>query len=206
MTVFTRPIESLFDRSPFLAIIRGLSPADSLAMAERAWAAGVLAVEIPLQNDEGEAALRVVAAEGARRGLAVGAGTIISPALVARAAAAGAQFTVAPGTDAAVIDASIGADLPHLPGVATPSNIQLGWARGLRWFKAFPADQLGPGWFPAMRAPYPEARFIATGGVDGTNARSYLDAGVDAVSLGSSLTRPDTLEAVAAILAERRGA
>jgi NAD(P)H-dependent flavin oxidoreductase YrpB (nitropropane dioxygenase family) len=64
--------------------------------------------------------------------------------------------------------------------------------QGLRRQKAFPATVLGPEWFAAMHAPFPMARFVATGGITTKNARSYLDAGAAAISLGSAFAHsPD---------------
>ena len=74
-------------------------------------------------------------------------------------------------------------------------------ALGLTWLKAFPASLLGTGWFRAMAGPFPGARFVATGGMDATNARAFLDAGVRAVAVGSALEDPAQLQALAKLLA-----
>ncbi len=81
-------------------------------------------------------------AAGAERGRIVCAGTIIDPAQVPIAVAAGARYLVSPGLDPAVVAAARAHGIPILPGVATPSEVQLAVSLGLRWLKAFPATWL----------------------------------------------------------------
>ena len=116
---------------------------------------------------------------------------------VAAAADAGAAFTVAPGLDLAVADAAAARGLPHLPGVATPTEAQQALRHGLTWLKAFPAISLGPAWFKAVAGPLPQLRFVATGGLDAGNAGAFLQAGVRVVAVGSALSDPTQLDALA---------
>jgi 2-keto-3-deoxy-6-phosphogluconate aldolase len=84
--------------------------------------------------------------------------------------------------------------LPHLPGVATATEAHRALRLGLAWQKVFPAAVLGTGWIAAMRAPFPDVRFVATGGVDAANAEAFLQAGATAVAFGSSFVdAPDDL-------------
>jgi len=177
-------------RCRVLAILRGYG-AGTVELCERAWAAGVGLVEVPVQSAADLDALLAAVRAGRERGRPVGAGTVTSEALVAEVAAAGAAFTVAPGLDADVLHASQAAGLPHLPGVATASEVHRALRLGAVWLKAFPAVALGPEWFAAMRQPFPQARFVATGGVTPANATAFLDAGAAAVSLGSAFADAD---------------
>jgi len=195
--------EERFGATQVMVIMRGLASDASLALAERAWTAGVRMVEIPIQGPAAVEALRVVAAAAGERGLVVGAGTVVTPEHVDAARRAGAAYTVSPGTDEEVIRASLSAGLPTLPGVATASDIQRCARLGLRWLKAFPAASLGPGWISAMHGPFPEMRFVATGGVSVANADQFLAAGARAVSLGSALADPDQLDALSRLVTRR---
>ncbi|NEB81742.1 bifunctional 4-hydroxy-2-oxoglutarate aldolase/2-dehydro-3-deoxy-phosphogluconate aldolase, partial [Streptomyces sp. SID14478] len=105
------------------------------------------------------------------------------------------------GLDAAVASASVAAGLPHLPGVATATDVQAARALGLTWLKAFPASVLGADWFRAMRGPFPEVPFVATGGMDAGNAAAYLSAGARVVAVGSALEDPAQLASLAELLA-----
>jgi len=113
---------------------------------------------------------------------------------------AGARFTVAPGFNPVIAQASVDAGMPHLPGVATPTEVEQALAQGYTWLKAFPASILTPAWIKAMAGPFPEANFVCTGGIDSRNARAFLDAGARGVAVGSALESPDQLPALASLI------
>jgi 2-dehydro-3-deoxyphosphogluconate aldolase / (4S)-4-hydroxy-2-oxoglutarate aldolase len=193
----------LFGDRPVMAILRGRPPAETVALANRIWDAGIGIVEVPIATPDAIPALRATVAAGAERGAPVGAGTVITPEQVRAVAAAGAAYTVAPGLDLSVLAASLAAGLPHLPGVATPSEVQHARAAGCRWLKAFPAKALGTAWLRAIRGPFPDVAFVATGGLDVDDVADYLTAGARIVALGAALADPAQLAQLAAVT--RRG-
>jgi 2-dehydro-3-deoxyphosphogluconate aldolase / (4S)-4-hydroxy-2-oxoglutarate aldolase len=182
-----------------MAILRGFGSDRSVALAAAAWDLGVRCVEVPVQDEEAEVALAAVVTAGKAAGHPVGAGTVTTPRRLQAAIDAGAAFTVAPGLDPELARASADAGLPHLPGVATPTDIQQAQRMGLTWVKAFPATVLGPGWFTAMRGPFPEVRFVATGGMDADNAADYLRAGASVIAVGSALGDAKQLPVLASL-------
>lgn len=170
-----------------MVILRGHGPEATLGFAEVATRAGISMIEVPLQGEPGAAALgALVGAVAELPGAVIGAGTITDVELVDRAADLGARFTVAPGFDADVLARSLDRGMAHLPGVATATDVQHALNAGVRWLKGFPATSLGAAWFKAMLGPFPNARFVATGGITAANADDYFGAGVAAVSLGTS--------------------
>jgi Entner-Doudoroff aldolase len=193
--------DEAFAAAPLMAILRGMGAERSLDLARTAWDLGIDAVEIPLQTPTDREALAAVVEAGRERGKQVGAGTVLDAATVEAAAAAGAAFTVSPGHDLEVVRASEAAGLASLPGVATASEVQRAHSAGLRWLKAFPASLLGEGWFPAMAGPFPEVRFVATGGMNARNAARFLDAGVRVVAVGSALEDEAELARLAEVIA-----
>lgn len=100
-------------------VLRGLTPAEAVKSATRAWDAGVEHVEVTIETPTAVPSLVAVAGAAAERGVAVGAGTIIQFEQLDAAGSANASFTVSPGLDEAVIKESIRRGLPHLPGVAS---------------------------------------------------------------------------------------
>jgi Entner-Doudoroff aldolase len=122
---------------------------------------------------------------------------VIDVAQVELAARLGAAFAVSPGLDAEIAEACATNGLPVMPGVATSSEIQAARRLGLVWLKAFPVAQLGSAWVRAQLAPFPEARFVATGGVDADNAREFLDAGARVAAIGSALADDNQLAKLA---------
>jgi 2-dehydro-3-deoxyphosphogluconate aldolase/(4S)-4-hydroxy-2-oxoglutarate aldolase len=135
--------------------------------------AGLLCVEIAMRNAEAVTSIEeAVAVEN----LLVGAGTVLSVEQAEAAAAAGAHFAVAPGTNAAVISRCRGLGLPFFPGVSTPSEIERAQAAGLATVKFFPAAALGGvAFLRAVSATYPEVGFIPTGGISAATLNDYLD-------------------------------
>ena len=186
--------------APLMAILRGMGAERSLAVSTTAWDLGIDVVELPIQTPEDVEALRVVAAAARERGKVVGAGTVVSLGHVQQAVDAGAAFTVSPGFDLDVVRASSEAGLPALPGISTPSEVQLALKEGLTWLKAFPASVLGTEWIKAMKGPFPQAAFVTTGGMSASNAGDFLRAGARVVAVGSALEDPSQLPALAALL------
>jgi 2-dehydro-3-deoxyphosphogluconate aldolase / (4S)-4-hydroxy-2-oxoglutarate aldolase len=74
-------------------------------------------------------------------------------------------------------------------------------ALGLTWLKAFPASLLGPEWIRAMKGPFPDVQFVATGGMKAATAATYLSAGVSVVGLSSDFSSDAGAAAVRDLLA-----
>jgi 2-dehydro-3-deoxyphosphogluconate aldolase/(4S)-4-hydroxy-2-oxoglutarate aldolase len=184
---------------PLIAILRGLPAEASVRLAHAVWDTGLGLVELPVQTPAAFDALAAVAEAAARRGEQVGAGTVVTREQVARAAALGAAFTVAPGLDLDIRGASEAAGMPHLPGVGTATEVQRAVAAGVGWVKVFPAGALGADWIRQLRGPFPDVHYVATGGVDAANAASFLAAGASALGVGGAVARD--LPALAALLA-----
>ncbi|MGW0214390.1 bifunctional 4-hydroxy-2-oxoglutarate aldolase/2-dehydro-3-deoxy-phosphogluconate aldolase [Micromonospora chokoriensis] len=193
----TADFDHIFGGARVMAILRGLPVAETVRLAERAWDLGIDVVEVPVATADAVPALRAAVEAGAERGRIVGAGTVLDVEQVAASADAGAAFTVAPGLDLTIADAAAARGLPHLPGVATPTEAQQALRHGLTWLKAFPAITLGPAWFKALAGPLPQLRFVATGGLDAGNAAPFLQAGVRVVAVGSALSDPSQLDRLA---------
>ena len=195
--------DEIFGDQRLMAILRGMPPDETVALADRLWDAGVTVLEIPIGTAGAVDSLRAAVQAASARGLRVGAGTVITPAQAQAAADAGARYTVAPGLDLTVLAASLFAGLPHLPGVGTASEVQRARAAGCRWLKAFPAKALGAAWIAAMHGPFPDVRFVATGGLRIADAEPFLAAGASVVALGAALADPEQLTAVGDLLRSR---
>ena len=169
-------MSEVVERLAALRIVPVLTASDA-DEAERACHAllegGLSVVEITFRTDAAVEAIRRASGIG---GLLVGAGTVLSPEQLARALGAGARFAVAPGTNDAVVDAARTADVPFIPGVATPSEIERVRALGCTVLKVFPASVVGgPAFLQAVAPVYPDVRFVPTGGVNPDNLASYLE-------------------------------
>ncbi|WP_250006323.1 bifunctional 4-hydroxy-2-oxoglutarate aldolase/2-dehydro-3-deoxy-phosphogluconate aldolase [Actinoplanes sp. M2I2] len=192
--------DDIFAGRKVMAILRGLSPRETVSVAGALWDAGVTVLEIPIATPEAVSSLRAAADAARERDLRVGAGTVITTEQVGLAAAANAQYTVAPGLDLAVLAASEAAGMPHLPGVGSATEVQRAWVAGCRWLKVFPAAALGPAWVSAVLGPFPDARFVATGGLTVADAPAFLNAGVRVVALGAALADPAQRDRIGELL------
>ncbi len=175
-----------------VAIVRGNFPAQKLIeIGDALLASPVLVMEVTL-NTTG--ALDGITLLRERYGdkMLVGAGTVRTAEQFSDALAAGAQFTVSPNLDMATVEASLSADILHLPGVFTPTEAQQAFVAGCKVVKLFPSDVVGPKYLKAIRAPLDDIKFVPTGGITPDNVGEYIRAGAAAVGLGSALiTGPD---------------
>jgi Entner-Doudoroff aldolase len=188
---------------PIIAVLRGLTPATTVEYAERAWAAGVEHVEVPIQTPTAVDSLKAAVHAASQHGRKVGAGTITTLEQLGTAASAGVSFTVSPGLDADIVAESRRLDIPHLPGVATASEILQAQRLGLTWLKAFPASELGPHWIQAMLGPFPGIKFVGTGGMTLDNAAELLDAGARTVGLSAAFASLQNSRKVANFIKSR---
>lgn len=105
----------------------------------------------------------------------IGAGTVINAEQAKTAIGAGARFIVSPGLSADVAAVCREADVPYLPGCVTPTEIMAALEMGLTTLKFFPANVYGGlTALKALSAPFPQVRFLPTGGVDLKNIKEYL--------------------------------
>jgi len=160
------------DLAPVIPVITVDDAAHAAPLAAALVAGGLPALEVTLRTP---AALDAIRAMADVEGGIVGAGTLLTPADVKAARAAGAQFGVSPGFTPELLEAAEAEGLPMLPGVNTPSEVMALLARGYEVMKFFPAGAAGgPAMLKAMGAPLARARFCPTGGVSLKNAHEYL--------------------------------
>ena len=106
----------------------------------------------------------------------IGAGTVINAEQAKSAVQAGAKFIVSPGFSDEVARYCTDEKIPYYPGCVTPTEIMRALSYGLNVVKVFPAGVYGGlKAMKALSAPFPQVRFIPTGGVDLSNLKEYLD-------------------------------
>lgn len=105
----------------------------------------------------------------------IGAGTVINAEQCEAALAAGAQFIVSPGLSVAVANICKERNVPYYPGCVTPTEIMAALELGITTVKFFPANVYGGlKAMKALSAPFPQIKFIPTGGIDASNLDEYL--------------------------------
>ncbi|GHH01052.1 bifunctional 4-hydroxy-2-oxoglutarate aldolase/2-dehydro-3-deoxy-phosphogluconate aldolase [Pseudodonghicola xiamenensis] len=168
----SRRMRELAVLAPVIPVLVIEQAAQARSLGQALVAGGLPVLEVTLRTPAAAEAIRAMAG---LEGAVVGAGTVITPADVDLALAAGAQFAVSPGATDDLLAACEAAGLPLLPGAATASEAMRLAARGYDMLKFFPAGPAGgaPA-LAALAAPLPGISFCPTGGVSVTTAPDYL--------------------------------
>lgn len=183
----------LCQMAPVIPVLVIDDVAHAKPLAKALVAGGLPVLEVTLRTP---VALDAIAAMAEVPGGVVGAGTLLTPADVTAAKAAGARFGVSPGATDTLLSACEDADLPLLPGTATASEAMRLLERGYSVQKFFPAEANGG--VPALKAigaPIPQVRFCPTGGVTPDNAPRYLGLSNTLCVGGSWVAPKDRMQA-----------
>jgi 2-dehydro-3-deoxyphosphogluconate aldolase/(4S)-4-hydroxy-2-oxoglutarate aldolase len=165
----------------------------ALPLARALVEGGLPVAEVTFRTAIAAVAMRLIADE---TDLLVGAGTVVRPEQVDLAFDAGARFIVTPGFSPAVADRCRELWIPVIPGVATATEVITALDHGLDMLKLFPAEASGG--IPllrALRGPFPDVRFVPTGGVSAANAADYLAVPSVAAVGGSWMVAPELIRA-----------
>ncbi len=177
-------------RHRLIAILRAVPETQLAELVVALHGAGVRLIEVAFTTGADPTANAARIARVAGTGLSdlhVGAGTVTTSVEVSAAADAGAEFVLSPDTREDVIRATRRLGLFSIPGSMTPSEIGRAADAGADVVKVFPAATLGPDYLREIHGPMPHVPLCAVGGVNGANARRFLDAGALCVGVASAV-------------------
>lgn len=178
--------------SGVIAILRGVTPDEALAVGRALFDGGIRVIEVPLNSPQPLDSIERLVREFGNEAL-IGAGTVLSAGDADRVADAGARLVLSPNFDAEVVRRTKARGLLSMPGVATPSEGFAALAAGADALKLFPADLLVPAVLKAWRAVFaPATPMFAVGGVDEHNLVAFKRAGATGAGIGSALYAPGT--------------
>ena len=124
----------------------------------------------------------------------IGAGTVINKSQCIEAISAGAKFIVSPGLSIGAAEVCKEKGIPYYPGCVTPTEIMQALELGITTVKFFPANVYGGlSALKALSAPFPQVKFIPTGGVDRGNINEFL-AFDKVAAIGGSFFVKESLE------------
>ena len=188
-------IEKVCNAAPVIPVLTIDRIEDAQPLAQALVNGGLRALEITLRTPIAmEAIAEMVKVPGAM----VGVGTLLTAQQVSDAKKSGATFGVSPGSTPSLIAAAAKFDLPLLPGAATASEAMYLLEKGFLFQKFFPAETSGGAKaLGAFAAPLPKIRFCPTGGINETNAGTYLSL-PNVVCAGGSWMAPKALIATRA--------
>jgi 2-dehydro-3-deoxyphosphogalactonate aldolase len=183
-------LASWLERSPLVAILRGVKPEEVVGIAEDLIAAGLLIIEVPLNSPEPLESIRRLAAACGERAL-VGAGTVMRAEEVDAIAAAGGRLIVTPHAQAQVVRRAKERGLLAVPGFFTPGEAFAMIDAGADGLKLFPAEAASPKVLGALRAVLPKTMpVLPVGGIDAANIPAWRKAGANGFGIGSALYKP----------------
>jgi 2-dehydro-3-deoxyphosphogluconate aldolase/(4S)-4-hydroxy-2-oxoglutarate aldolase len=214
VTSATADVAAALGRARLVPVVVLDDAADAGPLADALVGGGLPVAEVTFRTAAAGDAIRAMADRG---DILLGAGTVLTPAQVDQAVAAGASYVVSPGLSRAVVERCAEHGVLALPGAVTATEVQAALELGLTTVKFFPAGTSGgaPA-IAALTAPFADVRFIPTGGIGPANLADYLR--IDAVvAVGGSWMVPRdrirsgdfaavrrlTAEAVALVRADR---
>ncbi len=189
-------MDNLFDRISELKLVPVVkidNAADAVSLGQALKDGGLPVAEVTFRTAAAEEAISLMVRE--HKDMLIGAGTVLNVKNVEKAINAGASFIVSPGFNPEVVDYCISRQIPIVPGVTNPTQVEMGLSRGLDVLKFFPAEAAGGlKMLKAMGAVY-EVKYMPTGGIDSSNLLDYLAYDKILACGGSWMVKADLISA-----------
>lgn len=167
---------------------------DALPLANALVKGGLPVAEVTFRTDAAAGAIKIMSEQCPE--MLVGAGTVLNVAQCKEALEAGAKFIVTPGYSEEVTTYCCENNIPIFPGICTPTELMMVVNHGLPVAKFFPAEQFGGlKTIKALAAPFPQMRFMPTGGVNEANILTYLAEPKIIAAGGSWMVKGDLVKA-----------
>jgi len=203
--IMPQDVLARMEKAGIIPIVVIEDPSKAVQLARTILDSGLDLIEITMRTERAMEAIRIVSKELSE--MLVGAGTVFSVAVAKEALSAGARFIVSPHLDEEIVTYCARKNVVCVPGAFTPSEVQRAikaatiGGRRLRSVKdlplvvkIFPASTGGPGHITAMKAVFPDVRFLPLGGVSAANLAEYIKAGAWAVG-GTWVCKRDLIQA-----------
>jgi 2-dehydro-3-deoxyphosphogluconate aldolase/(4S)-4-hydroxy-2-oxoglutarate aldolase len=170
-----------------IPVVRAASVEEATRAVNAIRAGGIPVVEITMTVPNAVSVIREVAQQHGDKVL-IGAGTVITAEQAESCLRAGAEFLVSPGLAAPVLSVAQASGKLAIPGALTPTELMNAHVLGARLVKIFPCGNVGgPKYLKSLKAPFPGAMLIPTGGVNAANAGDFIAAGAFALGVGADL-------------------
>jgi 2-dehydro-3-deoxyphosphogluconate aldolase / (4S)-4-hydroxy-2-oxoglutarate aldolase len=168
-------------------VVRAASVEEANRAVEAICAGGIPIVEITMTVPNAVSVIREVAKQRGHDVL-IGAGTVITAEQAEACLSAGARFLVSPGLSVAALEVAKRHSKLAIPGALTPTELMAAQQHGAKLIKIFPCGNVGGAkYLKSLKAPFPQASLIPTGGVNVANAAEFIAAGAFALGVGADL-------------------
>jgi 2-dehydro-3-deoxyphosphogluconate aldolase / (4S)-4-hydroxy-2-oxoglutarate aldolase len=170
-----------------IPVVRAASVEEATRAVEAISAGGIPVVEITMTVPNAVSVIREVEKQHGAKVL-IGAGTVTTAEQAESCIRAGAEFLVSPGLSVPVLSVARASEKLAIPGALTPTELMNAQDQGARLVKIFPCGNVGgPKYLKSLKAPFPKAELIPTGGVNAANAAEFIAAGAFALGVGADL-------------------
>lgn len=172
-----------------IAILRGITPPDAVAVTQAILDAGITTIEVPMNSPNAlQSISKMVHAFG---DVTIGAGTVLDCAQVQAVHDAGGTLIVSPNCDTDVIAKTKTLNMQSWPGIFTPTEAFAALKAGADGLKLFPGSMAGPsGLASAARGAAPSTQVYAVGGAGPDNFGTWMKASADGFGIGSAIYKP----------------
>ncbi|MGD1069902.1 MAG: bifunctional 4-hydroxy-2-oxoglutarate aldolase/2-dehydro-3-deoxy-phosphogluconate aldolase [Bryobacteraceae bacterium] len=180
-------------RTGVIPAIRTASADDALFAADAVHHGGIHVVELTMTVPGAHEVL--IELRRTHPKLMVGAGTVLDVETARSCVDAGAAFLSSPGLEPSVLNFAAESNVAVIPGALTPSEVMMALKAGADFIKVFPCAAVGgPSYIRALKAPFPNAPLMASGGVNQVTAKDYLSAGAVVLGIRGELIPHQAIE------------
>lgn len=188
----TETVLDALQRVRVVPLVQSDSISDAIKTSEALLEGGLDVLEVVLRTEAAMESLGALIKEFPNA--KIGAGTVLTPDQAKKVLDMGSDFVVSPGLTPEIVTLCQKANIPVLPGIATPSELQLAWNLGLKAVKFFPAGLAGgPKMLKAFSSVFQGVRFMPTGGVNAETLKDYLAIPAVIACGGSWLTPKEAI-------------
>ena len=174
-------------------VVRAATVEQATRAVEAICAGGIPILEITMTVPNATSVIRHVVREYGSTAL-IGAGTVTTAEQAEQCIRAGAEFLVSPGLSIPVLSVAQACAKLAIPGALTPTELMTAQENGAKLIKIFPCGNVGgPKYLQSLKAPFPNAALIPTGGVNAANAAQFIAAGAFALGVGADLVNASAL-------------
>lgn len=175
-------------------VVRAASARDALSAVEAVCEGGITIVEITMTVPGAVEVIRELAKSNSA-GVLIGAGTVLDAETARQCRDAGAEFIVSPALNLETVEFAVRQEMLMMAGALTPTEIVKAWKAGSDFVKVFPCGQVGGAkYIKALKGPLPQIPLVPTGGVNLNTAAEFLEAGAEALGVGSELVNAEALK------------
>lgn len=187
------------EKEKIIVIVRGVEKEKLLPLAEAMYLGGIRFLEITYSadgsiSDEETANEIKLLAKNFENRMYIGAGTVLTQKQVELTKASGGRFIISPDVYPEVIKKTKELGMVSIPGAFSASEVMTAKRCGADFVKLFPITDLGTSYVNALRAPFPDIKFLAVGGICEENIKDYSKAGVYGFGIGSNIVSKELLE------------